>query len=154
MIPRCGTPQQNAAYPVESKQKTTVTETVATMLTLQKSTWESCLFLFFFVSAPSQLLGIRPEWQRQQPPPLSIFTVPAESLCITITFPACLHASTSGRDGKGGVSGRWGEEGGLEDEICPSSDRAGGSPVTRLCVDGVGSSGCNFSLQCVGGMTV
>lgn len=39
--------------------------------------------------------------QHHQDPPPSIFRVLGESLCITITFPACLHASSSRRDAGG-----------------------------------------------------
>ena len=57
----------------------------------------------------------------QQQPPLSIFTVLDESLCITITFPACLRASTSGRDEKKKESERRGEEGGWRMKYAPAA---------------------------------
>lgn len=56
--------------------------------------------------------------QHHQPPPLSIFRVLGEALCIAITFSAGLHATSSGRDdGREEVFG-----GGVDSEVCCCSD--------------------------------
>lgn len=60
----------------------------------------------------------RPEKRQQSP--LSIFTVLDESLCITITFSACLRASTSGRHEKKRKSERMGEERGWRVKYAPA----------------------------------
>lgn len=116
----------------------------------------------FFVSAPSQLL--RREQTRAAEAAATTTVNIYSPGWITLHYnnipcvPACHYIRK--RWGGERISERWGEEGGLEDELCSSSDKrwaeetAGGSPAIGLTVDGVRSSGCNFSLQCVGGMTV
>lgn len=76
---------------------------------------------------------LRREQHHQDPPP-SIFRVLGESLCITITFPACLHASSSRRDAGG--------EGVLGEGWTVAQE--------RVQADGCRTSGCDGGLMAVG----